>query len=185
MTDSKRESRVIRFTRAISLIGLIGLLLLALMIVIEGLVRWLFKYPIQGVTDVSSLVVAVAVASTFPLVFAERRSIRVRLIGNALGPRVNAFLESLGNLISLVLFIFITQQLWVYASLLSKTNERTISVLWPMSPWFYVASILIGLCLPAQAIVLVEQIRVAFSRKQKEFEDREEDKKSSLKKGAL
>jgi TRAP-type C4-dicarboxylate transport system permease small subunit len=150
---------ITRIARVISLIGLVGLLLFAGITVGEVLLRWLFNYPILGVSDVSSLVVTVAVASCFPLVFAERRSITVRFAGNLLGKRVNSVLEAFGTLVTLGMFFLIAWQLLDYAVELAESDQTTWVVLWPMSPWYIVAAILLALCVPVLAVTVYLQAR--------------------------
>lgn len=166
-------SEVTRWARVISLIGLAGLLVLAAITVGEVLLRWLFDYPILGISDVSSLVVTIAVASCFPLVFAERRSITVKIIGKLSGSRVNAILEAFGSLVSLAIFILVAWQLWVYANELATYNQTTWVVLWPMSPWYRIAAVLMALCVPVLTVVFYSQIRAAL------FTEREPEKRDS------
>lgn len=160
------DLEITRWARVISLIGLAGLLVLAGITVGEVFLRWLFDYPILGISDVSSLVVTLSVASCFPLVFAERRSITVRMVGRILGSRANALLEAFGTLVSLGIFILITWQLWVYASELAANRQTTWVVLWPMSPWYRVAAILMALCVPVLIVVFYRHIRLALSPEQ-------------------
>ena len=117
---------IARIARVISLIGLIGLLLFAGITVGEVFLRWLFNYPILGVSDVSSLIVTVAVASCFPLVFAERRSITVRIAGNLLGKRVNSIFEAFGTLVTLGMFFLIAWQLLDYAIELAENDQTKL-----------------------------------------------------------
>ena len=85
--NSSFEIRILTGARTISLIGLFGLLVLAGITVLEVLLRWAFKVQILGTADVSSLIIAVAIAACFPLVFAQQRNITVRFVGDALGRR--------------------------------------------------------------------------------------------------
>lgn len=153
--------RITRVARVISLIGLAGLLLFAGITVGEVLLRWLFNYPILGVSDVSSLVVTVAVASCFPLVFAERRSITVRIAGKLLGKRVNTVFEAFGTLVTLGMFFLIAWQLFDYTIELAENDQTTWVVLWPMSPWYCIAAILMALCIPVLAVTFYLQARSA------------------------
>jgi TRAP-type C4-dicarboxylate transport system permease small subunit len=170
---SKIDAEVTRWARVISLIGLAGLLVLAAITVGEVLLRWLFDYPILGISDVSSLVVTLAVASCFPLVFAERRSITVKIVGKLSGPRVNALLEAFGSLVSLAIFILVAWQLWVYANELATNNQTTWVVLWPMSPWYRIAALLMVLCVPVLTVVFFSQVKAAL------FPERDSDNKDS------
>ena len=164
-SHDKLESETIRWARLISLIGLVGLLILAVMTVGEVLLRWLFDFPILGVADGSSLVITVSIASCFPLVFAERRSITVRVLGVSLGHRANTVLEAFGSLVVMIVFCLITWQLWVYTNQVAVSNQTTWVMLWPVAPWYRIATVLIALCIPAQAIVFFNQVRSAFGHK--------------------
>ena len=82
-THARIESKVTRVTRVTSLIGLMGLLVLAGITVGAVVLRWILNQPSLGVSDVSALVISIVIASCFPLVFAERRSITVRVAGKA------------------------------------------------------------------------------------------------------
>ena len=63
--------------RGLALIGFTGLLILALMTTLDVLLRWLFKAPIQGVNDISSVVMAVVIAACIPANLAFNQNIRV------------------------------------------------------------------------------------------------------------
>ncbi len=146
------ELEIIRWARVISLIGLAGLLVLAGITVGEVFLRWLFKFPIPGVYDLSQLVVIIVIASCLPLVCAERNHITVRLLGTMLGKRINDLLEAFGALITMIIFGLLVWQLWVYANELAASNQTTWLVLLPISPWWRVAAILIALCIPIQMV---------------------------------
>jgi len=153
------ESEIIRWARMISLIGLAGLLLLAAVTVGEVLLRWLFNHPILGVADISELVIAVTIASCFPLVFAEGRSITVRLVGSALGPRAYALLEAFGSFVSLVIFLLLVWQFWIYTGELASNRETTWHLLLPKAPWYGTVTILMSLCVPVLAVQFINQIK--------------------------
>jgi len=173
------ELGIAHITKGISLIGLAGLLLFAGITVAEVLLRWLFNYPILGVSDVSSLVVTVAVASCFPLVFSERRSIAVRIAGNLLGKRVNAVLEAFGTLVTLGMFFLVTWQLWDYAVELAKNDQTTWVVLWPMSPWYRIAAILMALSVPVLALTFYLHARSISPSKDEPLIERDDTKHRS------
>jgi TRAP-type C4-dicarboxylate transport system permease small subunit len=160
-SSSTLESKIIRWTRVVSLIGLIGLLILATMTVGGALLRWLLDFPILGIPDVSSLVITVAVASCFPLVFAERRNITVRLVGNLLGPRISMVLEAFGYLVSIGIFCLMAWQLWIFTGEVAASHETTVVVRLPIAPWYRAATLLVALCVPVQAVVFCSQLKSA------------------------
>ena len=155
------ESRIIRWSQVVSLIGLIGLLILAAMTVAEALLRWLLDFPILGIPDVSSLVITVAVASCFPLVFAERRNITVRLVGNLLGQRISMVLEAFGYLVSIGIFCLMVWQLWIFTGEVAASHETTVVVRLPIAPWYRAATLLVALCVPVQVVVFCSQLKSA------------------------
>ena len=157
-SPSVLESAITRWTRVIALIGLVGMLLLAVITVFEVLSRWLFHMPLPSVSDVSTLVITVSVAFCFPLVFAQRDNITVRMIGNILGPRVNRFLEALGCLIGTVLFCILVWQLWIYTNNVAEAGETTVIVQFALAPWYRTATILFALCIPIQIVVFFDQL---------------------------
>jgi len=156
------EIEIIRGARVISLIGLVGLLVLSVITVGEVLLRWLFKYPIPGVYDLSQLVVIIVIASCLPLVCAERNHITVRLLGTVLGKRANDLLEAFGALITMIIFGLMAWQLWIYASELAASNQTTWLILMPVSPWWRVATILIALCFPIQMVTFYISFKSSF-----------------------
>ena len=163
------ESEITRLARVISLIGLAGLLMLAGITVGEVLIRWIFKFPIRGVFDLSQLVIIIIIASCLPLVSAERRHITVRLIGAMVGRHANAILEAFGALITTLIFGLLTWQLWVYANELSAANESTWLIHWPVAPWWRVATVLIALCCTIQFASFFISLRSVFTPKRGEY----------------
>ncbi|MEW6667332.1 MAG: TRAP transporter small permease [Thermodesulfobacteriota bacterium] len=161
--SSEPGSMITRWTRVISLIGLFGLLVLAFITVFEVLLRWIFHKAIASVSDISILVITVAIASCFPLVFAQRGNITIRMVGSMLGPRVSMLLDAFGSLVGIGIFSLLTWQLWIYANNLALRNETTMMVLLPLAPWYRAATALLALCIPTQAIVFFDQVRSAVS----------------------
>jgi len=159
------ETKIIRWSRGISLVGLIGLMLLAGITVGEVLLRWLFKYPILGVSDVSRLIVTIVAASCFPLVSAKRDHISIQVLGSKLGPRANSVLEAFGSFITLVVLGLLTWQIWLYSGELATANETTMIVRWPVSPWWRVTTLLFALCVPIQMVCVYTSLRSAFTSK--------------------
>jgi TRAP-type C4-dicarboxylate transport system permease small subunit len=164
--SNRLESEVVRFSRIISLIGLFGLLLLSCITMGEVFLRSAFDYPILGVSDISQLLVVVVVASCFPLVSAEKRHIKIQVLGKLLGKRAYDWLEAFSALVSLVFFTLLTWQLWLYSSELAASSETTWIILLPTAPWWRAATCLMALCIPNQLVCLFTSIKSACSSEQ-------------------
>jgi len=173
------ESKIVRWSRIISLIGLVGLLVLAFITVLEAILRSLFGISIAGVSDISSLVVAIAVCACFPLVFASHGNITVSFFANAVGVRGKAILECFGTLVSMFIFCLLFWQFIVYANELTASNATTWIILWPTAPWWYAATFLIGLCIPVQLILFFSDLKVALTGKEEKENKNQNDKKGA------
>ncbi len=129
---------------------------------LDVLLRWLFNSPITGVRDASSLFTAVIIASCFALCIAERKDITIRFLGDFFGARGGSILEAFGNLVTMAIFTVITWQLWVYTNELAQVGEMTMVLNWPLHPWWRIVSILIGACVPVQAVMFLQSAKAAF-----------------------
>ncbi|MBM1817991.1 TRAP transporter small permease subunit, partial [Sulfitobacter pseudonitzschiae] len=97
--------RSLGLARALALVGFTGLLILALMTSLDVLLRWLFKAPLQGVNDVSSVVMAVVIAACIPSNLAMKQNIRVEVFGAIGGRMVHKILEVLSSSLTLVFIL--------------------------------------------------------------------------------
>ncbi len=156
MRDVVRKSRAV--ARAFALVGFTGLLLLALMTSLDVLLRWLFNMPIQGVNDVSSVVMAVVIAVCIPANLAMKQNIKVEVFGAIAGNRLNAILEVFASLLTLVFIVAIATQFVPYASGLKETGDRTWVLGWPVWPWWSVAAAMMWVAVCIQAIVVLDDI---------------------------
>jgi TRAP-type C4-dicarboxylate transport system permease small subunit len=155
------ERTVTRTTRVIALIGLAGLLALASATVLDVLLRWIFNSPIVGLNDTHSLFTALIIASCFPLCIYRRGNITIRFIGDLFGPRVRNLLDAFGNLVTLILFLLMAWQFWLYTDQLIEDGETTWVLNWPVSPWWRAVTILIIICVPVTLVTVIQYLRSA------------------------
>jgi TRAP-type C4-dicarboxylate transport system permease small subunit len=157
------ESRIERWTRIIALIGLVAMLILAFVTVVEALMRYIFNLPIVYISDISIIAITVSIAACFPMVFAQRGNITVRIVGTALGPRISNILEAFGSLVSLCIFLLLTWQLWIYTNNCASAGETTVIAQIPLAPFFRLVTVLFAICIPIQVIVFFDQLRSAIT----------------------
>ena len=141
--------------RTLALVGFTGLLVLAAMTMLDVLMRWLLKAPIQGVNDVSSVVMAVVIAACIPANLAYKQNIRVEVFGTAAGPRMRALLEALSSVLTLIFITLMAWQMIPYAQSLFANGDRTWVLGWPVWPWWSAATAMIALAVVVQAMVTV------------------------------
>ncbi|MCZ4291727.1 TRAP transporter small permease [Hoeflea alexandrii] len=141
--------------RAFALVGFTGLLLLALMTTLDVLLRWLFQTPIQGVNDVSSVVMAVVIAVCVPANLAMKQNIKVEVFGAIAGKRLNALLELFASLLTLVFIVAIAWQFVPYARGLYENGDKTWVLGWPIWPWWSLAAVMMWFAVLIQIVVLI------------------------------
>jgi TRAP-type transport system small permease protein len=152
---TKLESRCDTVARFCALFGMLFLVALALITNVDVFMRWMFNSPIDGVTDVAPLMVAIVIASFFPFALAGRHHISITFIGNLLGPKGMAWLEAVGALVTLAFFVLLAWQFIVYTIDLDARGQTTWVVQLPVAPWWTVVSFFTVLCVAVQLIVLL------------------------------
>ena len=152
------EERIGRWTRAIAVAGFVGLLLVAVATTVDVLLRWIANAPIKGLNDVSGLVIAIVIASCLPLVIAERQNISIRFLGDALGAAPSRWLEALGSAALLGFVALVGWQLVLHTMGMAESGRTTWHLRIPVTPWWSIATAIVLLCIPAQAIALVADV---------------------------
>jgi TRAP-type transport system small permease protein len=148
-------------TRWLALVGLVGLVAVALVTITDVLLRWLFNLPVDGVGEVSRLVVAVSIASFFPIALVERNNISIQFLGAALGPRARLWLDTIADVVTSFFFLVLGWQFVLYTLEISESGETTWILGWPVTPWWVVTTVFMLFCIPVQLLMLVRQARTA------------------------
>ncbi|MGX1309529.1 TRAP-type C4-dicarboxylate transport system permease small subunit [Amorphus suaedae] len=159
----KFEQRVADVARGLALIGFFGLLVLASMTTLDVLLRWLFNAPLQGVNDVSSVVMAVVIAACIPANLAMKQNITVEVIGTMGGPGLQRAFDVVASTLTMIFIALIAWQFVPFASGLRETGERTWVLAWPVWPWWAVTSLMMVLAAIVQALVLVTDVVTLFA----------------------
>ncbi len=150
-------------TRWIALVGLVGFVVVALATIIDVLLRWLFGMPVDGVAEISRLIVAVSIASFFPLALADRHHISIEFLGAALGARARLWLDLLAHIVTLIFFIALGWQFVLYTVEITESGEATWVLAWKAGPWWTVATVFMLACIPVQALVLFYHVKLMLS----------------------
>ena len=148
-------------THWLALIGLVGLVAVALVTIGDVLLRWLFNSPVDGVGEISRLVVAVSIASFFPMALAERHHISIEFLGAWLGPRARLWLDSLAHMVTSLFFFMVGWQFILYTIEIQESGETTWLLGWDVVPWWVATTIFMLICIPIQLYVFYKQIQAA------------------------
>lgn len=154
-----------RGASSVALIGGVGIYFIAIAVVCDVLMRWLFNSPILGVDDLSIYILAVVVSSFFPAGLAEEKFVTIRFLGKSLGPKGAAWLEVFGAFCTLFFFILLAWKMSHYAIHVTSSGLGTIVLQLPQAPWWWLVTIVMILCVPIQIIMLYRKLRSAISGK--------------------
>jgi TRAP-type C4-dicarboxylate transport system permease small subunit len=130
-----------KFTRSLSRslewIGVVGLLLMFLVNFIDVVGAKLFMFPLPGSVEIISFsqVVAIAPAIAFTLILG--RHIRVEFIIDRFPKRIRAAISSISSFLSMILFILILWQSYLYGHSLQKAGEIGSTSHLPFYPFAY------------------------------------------------
>lgn len=150
-------------TRWLALVGLVGLVAVALVTIADVLMRWLLSMPVDGVSEISRLVVAVSIASFFPMALAERHHISIEFLGAALGPRARLWIDALAHLVTSVFFMVLGWQFILYTLEIGESGETTWLLAWVVAPWWWVTTVFMLICVPVQVLIFYHQMQRAIS----------------------
>lgn len=147
--------------RVLALVALAGLLLLALMTTLDVTLRWLFAAPLQGVNDVSSVVMAVVIAACLPANLVFKQNITVTLLGSACGARTTLLLEIFASAVTLVFICLMAWAFVPYALSTYESGAQTWVLRWPVWPFWMLAAGFVILAALGQIVVLLSDLIAA------------------------
>ena len=169
------EGAIIRGTRALAIVGFVALLLVALTTMVDVALRWLASAPVKGLNDINGLAVAIVIASCLPLVVAQRQNISIRFLGEAIGPAATRWLDAFGSAALLAFVALVAWQLARHTAGMAESGRTTWHLRIPVTPYWTAATLLVALCIPAQAIALVADIVRAITGAPRRAEEPAED----------
>jgi TRAP-type mannitol/chloroaromatic compound transport system permease small subunit len=168
-------------TRWAAFLGFFLLLISAAVTVTDALMRGFLNAPLHGWADMSQLVYAIVIVACFPAGLLQGHNITIRFLGSGLGARATYWLEVFGALMTLFFFVLVAWQFVVMTDDLRTTHDSTMTIKIITWPWWTVATLIIMVCVPIQAVVTWGQLRRAVTGEgpggfvPQEFDDDEDD----------
>jgi len=144
-----------QFSKWLAMLGLIGLVVLAMLTIADVMMRWLFSDPLDGISDLYRLLVALVVASLFPSAFAERGHISITFLSAILPRAGRKAVAVLASIVTLAFTGVIGWQFILYCMEVYEAGETTWLLGISVTPWWIGVTALLLLCIPVQLIVLL------------------------------
>jgi TRAP-type C4-dicarboxylate transport system permease small subunit len=139
---------------ALALAAAALLLALAVLTVADVAGRGLLGSPMLGYHDVAGLTSAVAVAGFFPLLALRGGHIVLRPFAAL---RAGRFLDALGGVATAAFFALMAWQYVGFSAEMWSSGERMIVLRWPVAPFWWVVTGLVGLTALAAAAVALRR----------------------------
>lgn len=157
------DNSSIAITRRVAAFGVLGMLVISLLTVGDITLRFVFNAPIVGFNEVVEMVMALAIAATFPAGLAQRVHLNIDLLGGVLSLRLRCWLKPVGSFLLLLLFLLFTWRIGHHAAELSSIGQTTMILEWPLAPFIWVVSGLLALCAVIQFIVHLVDLKNAIA----------------------
>lgn len=161
--DLKREIQAIdrvvgSFASSLATVGLVGLFVNALAVVVDVAARASLDWPIDRLSDVSSVIFILCAACCLPAATARRRHVTIRAFDDRLPGIARSVLEALAALLATLVFSVICWQVAVYAEELRRTGQTLSQIEVPVWPLWYGVTFTLGLAALAQALVFLDHM---------------------------
>lgn len=148
-----------RLAHILALAGFAGLLILAIMVTLDILLRFFFAYPLQGVNDVSAVVMAVVIAACIPKCLLLKQNISIEVLGTMAPRPVQLALNLFASVAVLVFFALMARQFVPYSQAITESGEKTWVLGLAVGPWWWVATGCLAVAVLAQIVVVLGDLR--------------------------
>ena len=151
------------FSRSLEWIGIIGFLLMFLANFVDVVGAKLFQWPLPGVTEVIGFSQVVAIAASMAVTLLLGRHIRVEFIVDRFPRLTRGAITAIGSFLSLILFVLLCWQSFVYGQSLRASGEIGSDTHLPFYLFAYFISFsCIPVCL-AFLMEIIQSLKEAFS----------------------
>jgi TRAP-type C4-dicarboxylate transport system permease small subunit len=152
MKFEKWLNQMDKFTRSSSRhlewVGVIGIILMFLVNLVDVVGAKLFLWPVPGATEVISFSQIMAIAPAIAITLLLNRHIRVEFIIMRFPKRIRGAINSFSSFLSLVIFVLILWQSFVYGQSLQRAGEIGSTSHIPFYPFaYFIAFCSIPVCL--------------------------------------
>lgn len=145
-------------TRRVAIAGFVALTVMAVLTMIDSLLRHLELTRIPGFGDIGEVIFAIIIASCFPVGLLREQNIRISLLGDRFAPRLAPWLEVLGATLTFLVFSAIAWQFIAMTWDMQASHRVTSTVSLPAAPWWWVSTAIMLVTVPVQAYVLSTKI---------------------------
>lgn len=148
------ESVACAAARGLAIAGFTLLLALAVCTVMDGLLRWLFRSPLDIVRDIGGLTAAVSISCCLPLALLKHSHISIQFLDARVSLRARNCLATFSTAVMTCICALIAWQFVVYAGKVARAGDVTIMMRVQMAPFWVVVALMMAFSAACQFILL-------------------------------
>lgn len=153
-----------KLAHVLALVGFSGLLVLSIMVAMDIILRAAIDFPLKGVNDVAAIVMAVVITACIPKSLLMKQHLSIEVLGQSLGARMRAALETFASFAVLVFFVLMVWQFIPYTISIVKSGQTTWVLKLPVGPGWWVATGFLVVAVLAQAAILMTDLAFLFGK---------------------
>jgi C4-dicarboxylate transporter DctM subunit len=150
-------------TQRVAFIGVVAMLFIAFTTITDVLLRWLFNSPIDGLSEIEGMALAVAVSGCFPAGAAQRVNLTIDVIGGRVSARTLAWLKVFGSLVLLAFYFLVAWRIGEYAFKLGARAAETTYVRLPIAPFMWAVATFLATSALVQVVNLAVCVKYALA----------------------
>lgn len=156
---SRLEAGIHVLSRVAAFIGVVGMLIIGILTAFDVIIlRSIFNAPIPGSNEFLSTIFAVAIAAVLVSGLAERASLEIDFLKNAVGEQAADWMRVFGHTLFLLILCLTTWRVAVYTINAIELGKITMVLQWPMWPFLTAITFFFALCVPVQFVVVLSMI---------------------------
>ncbi len=113
-----------------------------------------FRHPIFGSVELVGYMATLSVAMALPYTHQVKGHIGVEIVFRLLSPRIQALLDLITSILSLLFFTAVTWRMWIYAMSLHESGEVSMNLEFPE----YVIVYIVSFCFLVFVLVILKDI---------------------------
>lgn len=153
------EAGINALSRVAAFIGVVGMLIIGILTAFDVIIlRSIFNAPIPGSNEFLSTIFAVAIAAVLVSGLAERASLEIDFLKNAVGEHAAGWMRVFGHTLFLLILCLTTWRVAIYAINAIELGKITMVLQWPMWPFLIAITFFFALCVPVQFVVVLSMI---------------------------
>ena len=141
-------------------VGAVCLAGMMVVTVIDVVTRGLGR-PIFGLVEIVSLLAVVVLASAMPATHVENGHVGVGLLLHRLKPRTQALVDGITGVLGTFLFVVVTWQMIVYAGVIRRSGEVSMSLQLPTYLLIYAVAVAFGVLALVILVSAIDNFRKA------------------------